>query len=181
MAHPADGIRVQPFKQRTICVVSNVRFAVFPVFGTLHTAAQHHAHQLPAVADAEDRNACVKQARIAHGCAVIRHAVRPARKNDADRFVLKYLFQRRVTRQYFRIYAQIAHTPRNQLVVLSTEIQNDYCFSHASLRPSCIIWCFFCNVYIVRVILRKPRACNLNKLGFLPELFKASRTAVAHT
>ena len=88
-------------------------------------AAERVGHQLHAVADPEHRTADVVDAGIALRRAELGHALGPARQDDADRLARANRFERRVRRPHFRVHRQLAQSPRDQLRVLRTEIQND--------------------------------------------------------
>ena len=89
-------------------------------------AAERVRHQLHAVADAEHR-ACPRSnsAGIALRRARVRHALRTARQDDAGRLARANLVGRRVRRPDLRVDRQLAQTPRDELRVLRSEIEND--------------------------------------------------------
>ena len=95
-------------------------------------AAQQLHHQLLSVADAQHRHAQLIHALVAAGCILFQHARRAAGENHAHGVLRANRLQARVIGQDAGIHMAFAHAPRNQLRVLSAEIQNDdfLCFRH---------------------------------------------------
>ena len=66
----------------------------------------------------------------------IKHGVRSAGKNNTFVIALFDFAERYGIRQYFRIDIVVAYTPRNQLIILTAEIEYKY-FLHNILLIIC--------------------------------------------
>lgn len=115
--------------QRGLAVFAAVfRLADFP--------ARQKRHKLCAVADAENGNAEAEQCRVAERCAVGVNAVGAAGEYDALVAGLPDFLRRDfVVRADFGVNVQLAHSARNQQVVLAAEIKNKYLFIHIRRAP----------------------------------------------
>ncbi|MNM96754.1 hypothetical protein D3C81_1092420 [compost metagenome] len=102
-----------------------IRLAVFPFRGALHLAAELMGHQLHAVADAEYRQAEVINRRVHMRSVLSVYAHRSAGEDDALGRQRLDSFDRRIVGQQFTVHAQVPDSPRDQLVVLSPEIENN--------------------------------------------------------
>ena len=78
-----------------------------------HLAAQFERHQLHAIADTEHRLRQFKDAFVHPRRVLVINGRRPARQDNADRFVSKYLFQLGVTRKDDGKNVQFADAARN--------------------------------------------------------------------
>ncbi len=105
-----------------------LRAAKFADGMALDAAAESLAHQLHAVADAEDRDAEVEDRGIALRCAVGIHARRAAGKNEAFRGEFAYAVGRDVVPHDFAVHVLLANAAGDELGVLRTEIQHEHAF-----------------------------------------------------
>jgi hypothetical protein len=87
-------------------------------------AAQQIGHQLHAVADAKHRRADLEHPGVAAGRARLRHALRAAGQDDADRAAPCEFGRRRVERQDLAVDGELAKPARDQLGELRAEIEN---------------------------------------------------------
>lgn len=125
VAHP-DGERVGEALEELVARLDrHLGLAVFAPLAGLHLAAQLLAHELHAVADAEDRHAEVEDRAVDAGRARLEDAVRPAREDDALRRVGLRPFRRDVERDDFGIDVLFADAPRDELRVLRAVVEND--------------------------------------------------------
>ena len=126
VAHPDNGIFRYAGKKRGLSVSGNSGLAVFPDGRRLHLAAQKVRHELRAVADAQHGHAQRKDLRrIFRGCFLI-DAVGAAGENNADIPLIPNGFNGSGEGLYLGIYAQIAHSSGDELVVLPSEIKHQY-------------------------------------------------------
>ena len=85
-------------------------------------------HQLHAVADAEDRYAELKNLHIREGRARIIDTGGPSGKDKPLGPELFYFMDRRVEREYLRVYLAFPHPAGDELRILGTEIEDQYSF-----------------------------------------------------
>ena len=81
-------------------------------------------HELAAVADAQHRDTQLEQLRVALGRLLIINTVRPAGKDDADRVHCADLIDRGLIGLDLAVYIMLADTPRDQLVILTAEVEH---------------------------------------------------------
>ena len=137
VAHPGNAPLRQIPEQRAGRIKNRFGFAVFTGGGILRRGdqpAERLRQQLTAVTDAEDRHAQLEDAGVGSGRIVEIHAVRSAGEDDADRIETADLVQGHVVRMQLAVYMLLAHTPGDQLVILTAEIK-DQDFLHALLLP----------------------------------------------
>ena len=132
MAQPAGGGIRHAGEQARLIVHRHGDSAIFALCRLFHRAAQQIRRQLHSVADAQHRHAQLIHALVAAGCILFQHARRAAGENHAHGVLRANRLQTRVIGQDAGIHMAFAHAPRNQLRVLSAEIQNDdfLCFRH---------------------------------------------------
>ena len=124
MAHPADFVRINPLQKLTVYGKRNFCFAIFAFLPCMsNLAAQCIRHQLTAVADTQHRHAHFKQSRVAFGGIIVINAVRATSKDNALRILRLNFFQRLIPGDNLTINVMLPDTPRNQLIILATEIQ----------------------------------------------------------
>ena len=123
VAHPADIIFIDTFEEQALRIL-DFALAVFTRFRMGDPAAQFVRDELATVADAEHGDTQFKNFRIHVGRARLVHAVRSAREDDADGRVFADFID--ACREWHKVavHALLAHAARDQLVVLSAEIQN---------------------------------------------------------
>ena len=97
----------------------------FPMSRSPHFSAKHLGHQLHAVADAKHRNIEIEDGRVALRRALVRHAARPARENQADGTFRAKRVDWRVERNDLGIDRQFSKTARDELRVLRAEIEDE--------------------------------------------------------
>ena len=126
MAHPAYIFLFDPVEQVAFFVLY---FALAVLFrGSGHNfSARGKGEKLRAVADAEHGYSQAKQRLIGDKRVFRKHGIRSARQDDADGIDLFDFFDFRRIRQKFGIHAEISDSSCDQLVILSAEVQNNYC------------------------------------------------------
>ena len=138
MGHPEDGmagflatgllrrdIRCGDILQQSVMAVDDhLGVAVLADRCGFDRAAESVGHELCTVADSENRNAEVKNGGVIAGGVVLKDALRTAGKNDALVVLRLNLLQRSGIRQNFGVDMLFADAPRNELVVLSAEVEN---------------------------------------------------------
>jgi len=82
------------------------------------------SHELQAVADAEHRQAQIKDAQVGARRIFVIDRGRAAREDDADRVVLFYLFKLGVAGKNNRKNLLLAHSAGDELRILSPEVEN---------------------------------------------------------
>jgi hypothetical protein len=92
--------------------------------GRLHLTAQELRTELHAVADAQDRNAQVEDARVALGRVRLVNATRAAAENDPLGLELAEFFDRRVRAHQLGEDALLPHPAGDELNVLRPEIED---------------------------------------------------------
>ena len=104
---------------------ANLRIAEL-VHGTgLDAPAELRGHRLHAVANAKHRHAELEHGSRCSGRTSHRHRLGATREDDAFRAELADRRITRIPRMNFTVDAELAHTTRNQLRVLRTEIENE--------------------------------------------------------
>ena len=127
VAHPANTFGGNIGKEDVVARVDLDLAVLTAVLSTLDHAACHVCHQLTAVADAEDRNTCVKNCRIKVGRVGIGYAVGTSRKDDAAVVLGFDLIDRDfIVRLDLGIDVLLTNTTRDQLVILTAEIKYEY-------------------------------------------------------
>ena len=127
VAHPGNTLGGQTLEQLAAGVVEGTGLAVF-TRGVLlcggDLTAEGVRHELAAVADAEHRDAEVEQRRVALRGGLLVNAVRAAGEDNADRVHGLDLLDRGLVRLYLTEYIMFADAARNQLIILTAEIQH---------------------------------------------------------
>ena len=145
MAHPANGFRRYILKQLAVGVHHYFNFSVLSDRRLLHLAAQHLHHNLRAITKPEHRNPHFKKLRRTSRCSRLVAAVRTSGQNNALRIHLPYFCQVRLIRINLTVDITLPDAARHQLIVLSAEIQYDYCFSLHFISP--LLLCFHFKFY----------------------------------
>ena len=125
MAHPDDELLGKSREQLVARDRRHLGLAVLALRTGLNRAAKLLAHELHAVADAEDRDAQVEDLRIDTRRAFFEHAVRSAREDDALWHVLTELRRGRVEADDLRKDLLLTNATRDELRVLRTVVEND--------------------------------------------------------
>ena len=127
VAHPGNALGGQTLEKLAAGVVEGTGLAVF-TRGVLlcggDLTAEGVRHELAAVADAEHRDAEVEQRRVALRGGLLVNAVRAAGEDNADRVHGLDLLDRGLVRLYLTEYIMFADAARNQLIILTAEIQH---------------------------------------------------------
>ncbi|MPM74406.1 hypothetical protein SDC9_121394 [bioreactor metagenome] len=129
MVHPYGAQSGHRVKERAAAVLK-LRTAVFRRADVGHDAAQRMREPLVAVANAQHGYAEFQYFRVARFCFLGKYALRPAREDDAAESVAFYFFKGRIAWQKLAIYAGLAHTAHDQLVILTAKIKYDDCLLH---------------------------------------------------
>ena len=124
VAHQADLLGGKTLEQRAGRVDLHRCLAVFARRARRDRPAEAPRRQLCAIADAEHRDAKFEDALVAVRRVVEIDAVRPAGQDDADGVQLLNLFGGQIAGLDDRINAALADAPRDQLLVLSSEIED---------------------------------------------------------
>ena len=126
MTHPHRGAIVNIGEQ--IRGVINLKRGL-PVFrlarGGLHHTSQLLHHQLHPVADPKHRNPEVPDLRIAEGSPLGVDRAGPTTEDDPGRSHCAQLSRRCAVTEHKGEHFRLAHTARNQLGILRTEVEND--------------------------------------------------------
>jgi hypothetical protein len=126
VARPDAAARRQAAEERSARRRREHGLPVLAVPRALHLAAQHVAHELHAVADADDRHAELEDLRVAARRLALVDAVRPAREHDAARVAgLERLGARR-GRQDLGVDRHLAQPARDQLGELGAAVEDEY-------------------------------------------------------
>ena len=137
MAHPNYARFINVGKNLRLFFCNHkVDFAVFGLFRSLNIAADHPRNKLTAVAYAEYGYPELQNLFCVVRRTHIKHGVRSAGKNNTFVIALFDFAERYGIRQYFRIDIVVAYTPRNQLIILTAEIEYKY-FLHNILLIIC--------------------------------------------
>ena len=134
VAHPHGAFLGNALKKRTILYIYG-SFSVFAaVLGRGNDTSRHMCHQLISVADTKDRYSDIQNGRIIVRRFLVIYAVGTAREDDSlVSDSLDFPHCDLMIRLDFSIYVMLSHTAGNQLVILSTEVQNKYLF-HTHLK-----------------------------------------------
>src|SRR5712692_11573693 len=125
-------------EQRRSVLQVELRRAVLAPLGAPHLTAQSVRNPLHPVADAQYGHAQAEYRRVAHWRAGVIYRARPAREHHARWLEPADLLYRRCAGQDGGEHLLFAHSPGDQLGVLTSEIQHDNAaaLAHlASLRP----------------------------------------------
>ena len=88
--------------------------------------AEEVGHELHAVADAQNREVALEQRGVDRGGAVLVHAARPARQDDAPGVRTRHLAPVAGARVNLAVHVQLPHAPGDELRVLGAEIEDEY-------------------------------------------------------
>ena len=128
VAHPRDALLRQTVEQTAIGIKPSLRLAVLArgiLTGSGHFPAEILRHELAAVADAEDGDAELEDLGIDLRRALGINTLRTAGEDDADGVKGADLLHGHGVRLHFAIDIALAHAARNELVILSSEIEDD--------------------------------------------------------
>ena len=128
VAHPRNALLRQAAEQTAIGVNPSLRLAVRTrgiLTGGGHFPAEILRHELAAVANTEDGDAEPEDLRIDLRRAFCVYALRAAGEDDADGVKGTDLIHGHGVRLDFAIDIALAHAARNELVILSSEIEDD--------------------------------------------------------
>ena len=124
MAHQNRLLRGKAGKQQAIFVHVGSCASVFAGFAGGNLAARKLAKKLHAIANTENRNAQRQHGGIAFGRVLPVNAVRPPRKDDTNGLDFTNFFYRNTVRFDNGIHAAFSYATRNQLFVLTAEIED---------------------------------------------------------
>ena len=105
-----------------------------------HLSAEVMRHELHAIANAEHRRAEIENARIGVRRILSIHAGGAAAENDAGGMERRDLLRRQVKTDDLGIHLAFADSPRDDLRVLGTEIQDDDSAWRLACGTSCRHW-----------------------------------------
>ena len=135
VAHPADGLGRDARKERAARMAQRDLAILADAAGSGDLPARHPGHQLMPIADAEDRNAQIKDCRIIMRRGRVIHAVRSAGKDDAPvARGANLVWSDFVIRPDLREHMLLPHAAGNEQVILPAEVQHKDCFLHNTLR-----------------------------------------------
>ena len=114
----------------------NFRFPVFARFSALNLSAEDIAHKLSPIANAEHRNSEPEYFFRAFRSVISIHTAWSAGKNNSNRiFCLNFFNCTRIGKN-LAINIMLTHAARNELVILSAEIDYDHCLlCHYAINP----------------------------------------------
>lgn len=134
VAHPADAFLRQAVEKRAVLGKKRHLAVLADAAGRADIAARHPSQQLVAVADTQHRDAKLQDTAVEVRGRLVIDAVWPARKDDAGIAGRADLRQRYpVVAAHLGIDVLLAHAARDELVVLTAEVKNEYLF-HTSSR-----------------------------------------------
>ena len=128
VTHPRNALLRQAAEQTAIGIEPGLCLAVLAcgVFsGSGHFPTKILRHELAAVADAEDGDAELEDLGIYLRRAFGVHTLRAAGEDDADGVKGTDLVDGHGVRLDFAIHIALAHTARNELVILPSKIEDD--------------------------------------------------------
>ena len=125
VAHQADLLGAETLEQRAGGIHFHGRLAVFAGGAGRDCAAKRPCGELCAVADTEHRDAEVENALVAMRRILAIDAVGAAGQDDADWGKLLDLLCGHVAGLDDGIDAALAHTARDQLLILAAEVENE--------------------------------------------------------
>ena len=128
VAHPRDALLRQTAEETAVGIEPGLRLAVLAcgvLSGSGHFPAEILRHELAAVADAEDWDSEPEDLRIYLRRAFGVHALRAAGEDDTDGVKGTDLVDGHGVRLDFAIHIALAHTARNELIILSSKIEDD--------------------------------------------------------
>lgn len=128
VAHPYRRFFGNALKERAAAVAEEQGVPVFVLVRAGHFPAEGAAHELHAVADAQHRHARIEYGRIHFRSPFRVHAGRAAGEDDAFWVVRQDLFRRLRVRKDLAVNAAFPDAPRDELRVLSAEVDDDHCF-----------------------------------------------------
>ena len=130
VTHPADGLFIDACKEfGCLFLDRDLSLAIFAGRCRSDFAAQEVRHELGAVADAQDGDTELEELRAAAGGVIGVDAVRPAGQDDALRCHLTDLVQAQRMRMNLAVDMVFTDAAGNQLIILSTKVQNQDHFS----------------------------------------------------
>ena len=128
VAHPRDALLRQATEETAVSIEPGLRLAVLAcgvLSGSGHFPAEILRHELAAVADAEDWDSEPEDLRIYLRRTFSVHALRAAGEDDADGVKGTDLIHGHCVRLDFAIDIALAHAARNELIILSSKIEDD--------------------------------------------------------
>ena len=140
MAHP-NVERVWRIILNAACQLAvdgfNLRITEFTLVARANFAAQVVRHKLHAVADAQNRNAQIKNTGIGLIIGFV-NGIRAAGEDDAFRIEGFDFFQRHVERMQFAVNVGFSHAAGDQLGNLRAEVENkDFVLGHGGNFAKC--------------------------------------------
>lgn len=128
VAHPDGGLFGDAFEERAAAVPIENGVAVFVLVRTGDFPAELAAHELHAVADAQHGDTRLEDGFVHLRRAFRIDAGRTAGEDDAFWVVRQDLFRRLRVRKDLAVNAAFPDAPRDELRVLSAEVDDDHCF-----------------------------------------------------
>ena len=125
MAHPADALFGDILKEISRFQNADLPFAVLARFGVRNGAAQRVCNELTAIADSEHGYAERKYLGGDMGRRFLINAVWTAREDDADGIIFLDFLYRHIAVFQIAIHIEVTHAPRDELIVLSAEIEDE--------------------------------------------------------
>jgi hypothetical protein len=124
VGHPHGQLGRKPFGQRS---AGSAEGGLAELAGSaVDAAAETLRHQVHAVADAERRHAELEHAGVDLRRPVHVHGRRPAGQDQRDRVPATNLRGRGAMRHELRVDARLAHAARDQLRVLTAEVEHEH-------------------------------------------------------
>ena len=130
MAHPADRLRAHGIEDPAVRLCIHFRLAIFADWSRRNASAQHMSHQLGTITDSKDRNSHLKDFFFTMRGLLLVYTIRASGENDSLRIHFPDLFQSQCVWMNLTVNIAFSDSSGNQLVILTTEIQNNNHFSY---------------------------------------------------
>ena len=140
MAHPGDALFGQPLEDGTGYIVISFGFAVFTggiILGRRYLTTQIVSKELAAVANAEHRNAQLKDSGINLRRVDFVDTAGASGENDANGRIRFDSLYRHGIGMHLAVDIALTDPPGDQLVILSAEIQDQHFFHRGLLTVQC--------------------------------------------
>ena len=125
MAHPADALFGDRLKEVSRFQNADFPFAVLTGFGVRNSAAQRVCNELTAIADSEHGYSERKYLRRDMRRRFFIDAVGAAREDDAYGIIFLDFLYRHIAVFQIAIYIEVTHAARDELIILSAEIEDE--------------------------------------------------------
>ena len=129
MAHPADRFWAHGIENPAVRLCIHFRLSILADRSRRNASPQHISHQLRTIADSKDRNSHLKDFFFTMRGILLIYTVGTSGKNDSLRIHFPDLIQSQCVWMNLTVNIAFSDSSGNQLVILTTEIQNNNHFS----------------------------------------------------